>query len=115
MPTLKLYLFLKPIHLYDKNTIYQVKRCVTNGEKIFETHETDHLCPEYMNSSFQLFFLKVNRGVPLMAQQEQILLGTLRLRVRSLASLNGLRIRRCRELWCRLKTRLGSHIAVALA
>ena len=27
--------------------------------------------------------------------------------------LSGLTIRRCRELWCRLQTRLGSHIAVA--
>ena len=26
-----------------------------------------------------------------------------------------LRIRHCRELWCRLQTRLGSHVAVALA
>ena len=33
----------------------------------------------------------------------------------SLASLNGLRIRCCRELWCRLQMRLGSGIAVALA
>ena len=28
--------------------------------------------------------------------------------------LSGLTIRRCRELWCRLQTRLGSHVAVAL-
>ena len=27
----------------------------------------------------------------------------------------GLTIRRCRELWCRLQTRLGSRVAVALA
>ena len=30
-----------------------------------------------------------------------------------LASLSGLRIQDCRELWCRLKTWLGSHVAVA--
>ena len=36
-------------------------------------------------------------------------------RVRSLASLCGLRIKHCRELWCRLQTRLGSGVAVALA
>ena len=35
--------------------------------------------------------------------------------VRSLALLSGLRIRHCRELWCRLQTGLGSHVAVALA
>ena len=34
--------------------------------------------------------------------------------VPSLASLCGLRIRRCRELWCRRQTRLRSHVAVAL-
>uniref|UniRef100_A0A8D0QFR3 Uncharacterized protein n=1 Tax=Sus scrofa TaxID=9823 RepID=A0A8D0QFR3_PIG len=37
------------------------------------------------------------------------------LRVQSLASLSGLRILRCRELWCRSKMRLGSGVAVALA
>ena len=37
-----------------------------------------------------------------MAQWKQIPLGTMRLWVRSLASLSGLRIWHCRELWCRL-------------
>ena len=40
-------------------------------------------------------------GVPVMAQQKQIRLGIMRLRVQSLASLSGLRIRRCCELWPR--------------
>ena len=35
-----------------------------------------------------------------------IQLGTMRLRVRSLALLRGLRIWRCRELWCRSQTQL---------
>ena len=39
----------------------------------------------------------------------------MRLRVQSLPLLKGLRIRRCGEQWCRLKTRLGSCIAVAVA
>ena len=34
--------------------------------------------------------------------------------VPSLASLRELSIRRCRELWCRLQTQLGSFIAVAV-
>ena len=38
-----------------------------------------------------------------------------RLPVRSLASLSGLRIRHCRELWCRSQTHLGSDVAVAVA
>ena len=45
----------------------------------------------------------------------RIRLGTIRFRVWSLASLTGLRIRHCHELWCRSQTRLGSGIAVALA
>ena len=39
----------------------------------------------------------------------------MRLQVRSLAWLSGLRIRRCPELWCRLQMQLGSRVAVALA
>ena len=54
-------------------------------------------------------------GVPFAAEHKRIQLGTMRLRVRSLPLLSGLTIRRCRELWCRLQTRLGSRVAVALA
>ena len=50
-----------------------------------------------------------------MAQWKQIQLGTMRLRVRPLASLSGLRIWRCHKLWCRSKTRLGSCTAVVQA
>ena len=32
-----------------------------------------------------------------------------------LASLSGLRIRHCHELWCRSQMWLGSHVAVAVA
>ena len=49
-----------------------------------------------------------------MAQVKRIQLGTMRLQVQSLASLNGLRIWHCRELWCRSQTRLGSGVAVAV-
>ena len=38
----------------------------------------------------------------------------MRLRVRFLASLSRLRIRRCRELGCRSQTRLGSRVALAV-
>ena len=50
-----------------------------------------------------------------MAPQKQIQLGTMGLWVQSLASLSGLRIWHCRELWCRSQTRLGSGIAVTVA
>ena len=49
-----------------------------------------------------------NIRVPVMAEQKWIHLGTMRLQVRSLASLNGLRIQGCHELWYSLQTRLGS-------
>ena len=39
----------------------------------------------------------------------------MRMQVQSLASLSGLRIWSCRELWCRLQMQLGSGIAVAVA
>ena len=54
-------------------------------------------------------------GVPGMAQWKKIRLGTMRLRVRSSASLSGLRIQCCHELWYRSQTRLGSGVAVAVA
>ena len=38
-----------------------------------------------------------------MAQWKQIQLVSMRLQVRSLTSFSGLRIRRCREQWCRLE------------
>ena len=49
-----------------------------------------------------------------MAQQKRIQLGTMSLRVRSLASLSGLRIQRCHEMWHRSQTQLRSGVAVAL-
>ena len=50
-----------------------------------------------------------------MVQWKQIQLRTVKLQVQSLASLSGLRIWHCRELWCKLQTRLESCVAVALA
>ena len=57
---------------------------------------------------------KRKKGFPIMAQQKQVWIGTMRLQVQSLASLIGLRIQHCCELWCRLQIWLGSGIAVAL-
>ena len=38
----------------------------------------------------------------------------MRIQVQSLPLLSGLRVWRCHELWCRLHTQLGSHIAAAV-
>ena len=51
-------------------------------------------------------------GVPIVAQWKQIQLRTMRFQVRSLASLSGLRIRHCHELWCGSQTRLGSEAQI---
>ena len=53
-------------------------------------------------------------GVPVVAQRKQIQLSSMRTQVQSLASLSGLRIRRCHELRCRSQILLGSGIAVAV-
>ena len=53
-------------------------------------------------------------GVPIVAQQKRIRLRTMRLPVQSLASLSGLRIWSCCELWCRSQTWLGSCVTVAV-
>ena len=58
---------------------------------------------------------KIFTGVPIVAQWKWIQPGTMRLRVRSLALLSGLRIRPCPVLWCRSQMRLGPGVAVALA
>ena len=50
-----------------------------------------------------------------MAQWKQIWLASMRMQVRTLASLSGLRIQSCSELWYRLKACLGSGVAVAVA
>ena len=54
----------------------------------------------------------VLREFPSWLSGPRIQLGTMRLQVQSLASLRGLRIWCCRELWCRLQMWLGSCIAV---
>ena len=72
------------------------------------------LCLICLVFQFGELFLNPETGVPAVAQQKRIWLGAMRLRVQSQASLSGLRIQCCRELWCRLQTWLGSRVAVAL-
>ena len=49
--------------------------------------------------------------VPRVAQQKRICLESMRTKFRSLASLTGLKIWHCRELWCRSQTQFGSCVA----
>ena len=55
------------------------------------------------------------KGVPIVAQWKRSQLGTKRFQVPSLASLRGLRIWCCHELWRRSQTQLESGVAVAVA
>ena len=61
-----------------------------------------------------VFFKVGGMGVPVVAQRKQIRLGTVRLQVRSLASLSRLRIWCHCELWCRSQTWLRAGVAVAV-
>ena len=71
---------------------------------------------EFPQCDFIKLILKVLVwGVPIVAQWKWIWLGTMRLRVQALASLSGLGIRRCCELWCGLQMQLRFGIAVAVA
>ena len=53
-------------------------------------------------------------GVPVVAQWKLIQLVTMWLPVQFLASISGLRIWYCHELWRKLQRRLGSYVAVAV-
>ena len=58
--------------------------------------------------------LKMFWGVPVMAQRKWIWLASMRTQVGSLASLIGLRIWCCHDLWCRPQASLRSCVAVAV-
>ena len=68
----------------------------------------------YMLAVLNITIKIIILGAPVVAQQKRIRLVPMRLRVRSLASLSGLRIQCCRELWYRSQTRLGSCVVVAV-
>ena len=60
-------------------------------------------------------YLKLQPGVPILAQRKWIGLASTRMQVRSLALLSGLRIWYCCEWWCRLQMWVWSGMAVAVA
>ena len=53
-------------------------------------------------------------GVPVVVKQRWIWLVSMRMQVWTLASLSGLRIQQCHELWYRSQTQLGSCVAMAV-
>ena len=85
--------------------------------------EKDHICICNSHSLEWLFLMQTPKTktktkikeFPLwLSGNEPRRLGTTAFWVQSLALLSGLRIWCCHELWCRLQTWLGSHVAVAL-
>ena len=80
-------------------------------------NETLWLTWLYLSTLVPLILMNkiVQRRVSIVAQQKWIRLGIMKLWVRSLALLSGLRIQNCHELWCRLYTQLGFGVAVAVA
>ena len=67
------------------------------------------------NQGFMFTLGKMKKwGVPVVAQQQQTGLVSMRMQVQSLSSLSGLRIQPLHELWW-LQTWLGSQVAVAVA
>ena len=54
-------------------------------------------------------------GFPLLPSTLRTSLVSMRIQVGSPASFSGLRIQRCRELWCQSQRQLGSGTAVAVA
>ena len=57
---------------------------------------------------------KIRVGVPIVAQQKQIQLVSMRMLVQSLTPLSGLRIQHCHKLWCSSQAWLGSHVGGAV-
>ena len=66
---------------------------------------------QYIESVTENFSQKKIPGVPVVAQTPTSLHEDA---VPSLAMLSGLRIRHCRELWCRPQRWLGSHVVVTV-
>ena len=89
--------------------------CMYNWVTLLYSRKLTEHCKPAIIEKIKIIINKILKvGVPVMGQQKRIQQGTMRLQVRSLASLSGLRIWCCRELWCRSQTWLGSHIAVAV-
>ena len=63
-----------------------------------------------LTDDFTKTAMKFKRGVPIMAQWIWIWLAPMRTKVWSLASLTGLKIQLCYELWCRSQTQIRSQL-----
>ena len=98
-----------------KLTIYQHDQFTLKSQLESSKFNRREVTAELYNKTILLQIIdNCREGVPTVAQQKQIRIVSMRMQVRSLASLSWLRIRCCCELWCRSHMRLRSHIAVAV-
>ena len=83
----------------------------------FHVHWSTIHNKQFMETTQLLIGIWVDKEkwVPIVAQQKWIWLVSMRMQLRSLASLSGSGIQHCLELWCRSRLQLGSHVAVAVA
>ena len=102
----------KAWYFYHEQTL----RKTTKLFKIWQTSNPGKNMPHIKVTPPSIYLKNKNKkdlGVPLLAQQLTNL-RSMGMQVRSLASLSGLRIRHCPELWCRLQTWLRSRVTVAV-
>ena len=103
---------LSTLHTLVKGQYFSV--CPVLTEHLFSTRKY-HIDTRSRKVNMMVCLSRIYLlGVPIVAQQKRIRLGTMWLKVRSLALLSGSRIQCCCELWCRSQTQLGSDVAVAV-
>ena len=66
------------------------------------------------NKTYNSLIIFIQFGIPVVPQQKWTWLASMRMGIWSLASFSGLRIWRCRELWCTLQTWVRSGFVVAV-
>ena len=72
-------------------------------------------CPSFQKANITLPQHITNASeFPSWLSRSQTQLASMKMQVQSLAWLRRLRIKHCRELWCRLQMQFRSHVAVAL-
>ena len=88
----------------------------TNWKTTLKTAISTYLSIVTLNvNGLNVLIKRYGMGVLVVAQWKRTPLGTMRMQDRSLASLSGLSIWRCHELWCKSQTQFGSGISVTVA
>ena len=105
---------INKILLYNIENSIQYPMINHNGKDYLLKRVYIGQCSLYHHKLEFLKYWILMGGVPVAEQQKRIRLGNMRFRVRSLASLTGLRIQHCCELWCRSWIQLGSGVDVAV-